>query len=102
MKINPLPDGLTPEMMTAADAVARRLIGYTEDIETAVNEMADEGLIPWGYHTAPRPFFGRLDSRAWPCAQCDVWHPPIDLDDNEECIGCRKTEAEIEWEAEHG
>ena len=23
MKINPLPDGLTPEMMTAADAVAR-------------------------------------------------------------------------------
>ena len=88
-------------MMSAADTVARKLLGYSADVEQTINEMADEGLIPFSYDQAPRPFFARLDSRAWPCAQCDIWHPPAELDDDEECIGCRRTPAEIEWSAAH-
>ena len=100
MIINGYTEGLTPEMMSAADRVAQRLLGYTEDVEEVINEMHDEGKIPFGYHQAPKPFFARLDSRAWPCGQCNVWHPTIELDDNEDCIGCRRTDAEIEDDRE--
>ena len=79
----------TPEMLQAAWAVSGRLLGWTLDVEDTVNEMADEGAIPWGYNQAPKGFFAILDRKAWKCVECDVWHPPHELGENEYCVGCR-------------
>lgn len=83
---------LTPEMSHAACAVSARLQGYAHDIEDTINEMADEGKIPWGYHQAPRGFFMLLDQKAWKCRQCDIWHPPAELNKNDDCSGCAQGE----------
>lgn len=77
-----------------ASKVAQRLLGYSADVEMTIDEMADEGVIPWAYRDAPKPFFDSLDRKAWKCVDCDVWHPPAELDEHERCYGCRPAEVD--------
>lgn len=87
---------LTPEILDAVKVVAKKLMGYSEDIQTTIDDLADDGLIPFGYNEAPQAFFAYLDTRVWRCASCDIWHPMLELDDEENCTGCRRSPAERE------
>lgn len=73
------------EMVEAAQKIANKLLGWSVDITEGV-EQAELGF---GYDQGPVPMFKYLDTLAWRCKECDIWHPPRELDEDELCIGCR-------------
>lgn len=80
-----------PEIFNFAMQVVAKLDGYSEDIETVV----DEAGLPFSYHDAPKAFFDHIDAKVWKCRECDIWTPVCDLKD-ETCIGCRPSQRQVE------
>ena len=85
-------DVLTPEIMVAVMTVAGKLMGYGEDVEEVMNGLVDEGRLTIEYNRAPRAFFTALDKKVWKCVECDIWHPPHELNAKEYCVGCAPCE----------
>lgn len=73
------------EMVEAAQKIAGKLLGWTIDI----TEGVEQAKVGFSYDEGPLAMYRYLDTLAWKCAECDVWHPPRELDDQELCIGCR-------------
>lgn len=80
---------MTPsEIIERANIIAKRLMGWSIDIEEAMSELVEEGKIPDSYMNTPQAVFTVLDTKVWPCIECDIWCPTGELID-ETCTGCR-------------
>lgn len=73
-----------PEASSLSFKIAHRLLGTQDDFELVVNEEMGLHLPHDDFMMVCRWF----DQKAWPCKDCEVWTPPIDLKD-ELCHGCR-------------